>query len=73
MYQESKKRYIIETLYVLQTDPKEAVKSIYMIQNSVCAILVAYVLEADNKSVKSIYKSQLEKLTQKKGKLVHTH
>ena len=23
--------------YVLQTDPKEAVKSIYMIQNSVCA------------------------------------
>ena len=28
--------------------------------------LVAYVLEADNTSVKSIYKSQLEKLTQKK-------
>ena len=37
MYQESKKRYIIETLYVLQTDPKEAVKSIYTIQNTVCA------------------------------------
>ena len=44
-----------------------------MIWNSVCAKLDAYVLEADNKSVKSIYKSQLKKLTQKKGKLVHTH
>ena len=44
-----------------------------MIQNSVCAILVAYVLEADSKSVNSIYTSQSEKLTQKKGKLVHTH
>ena len=60
MYQESKKMYIIETLYVLQTDPKEAVKSIIRYR-------ILYVLEADNKSVKSIYTSQSEKLTQKKG------
>ena len=62
MYQESKKGYLIETLYVLQTEPKRLYKAYIRYR-------ILYVLEADNKSVKSIYTSQLEQIDSKERKI----